>query len=300
MENIEKLLSAQTEKLSKLIDATEKKLSDKIDAFATRLEEVETLAKKNLNSISVNTIAIQENKVTTSNNANDINETQTNLLTITTENTERDQRIDKLEAEVSSLKLKNEDLELVVNVHTEMVEDQTNRNLRKNIIIRGIPEGKEEVSWEDTRAVVANALGKACNIHPNNIGDMFERLHRGSKREGDDGNNYPRAIFGLLYNWNNVDHLMKELRKHGKDSKIYIDQQFGPITTYRRKLALDKRKTLKDAKTITSGWIKYPAKLMVRYGEKTKYVMSEDFSKKSIPIEEYIKNLKSPSVENNR
>ena len=189
---------------------------------------------------------------------------------------------------------------MFANVHTEMVEDQTNRNLRKNIIIRGIPEGKEEKSWEETREVVANALGKACNIHPNTIGDMFERVHRGSKRE-DDGNNQPRTIFGLLYDWNNIDYLMKELRKHGKGSKIYIDQQFGPITTYRRKLALDKRKSLKDAKTITSGWIKYPAKLMVRYGEDKKYVMCEDFSKKSIPLEEYVKNLKkNPSVENKR
>ena len=130
-------------------------------------------------------------------------------------------------------------------------------------------------------------------MNPNQVGDMFERIHRGAGK-GDDKN--PRAVFALLYNWNNVEVLMWGLRKHGKDSKIYIDQQYGPITTYRRKLALNARKDLKEEKSITSGFVKFPAKLMVKNGTKAKYVMNQDFSKVQIPQAEYLKHLKECSV----
>ena len=298
MANIEKLLADQTAKLTGVISALDEKLSAKLDSFDQRITALEAHCTNNTQNITTNTISINNVKLTATTNLNDINSIQTELSTVATDNHERDTRINKLDDDISSLRVKVENNEQFNAVHTEFIEDQMNRSLRKNIIIRGIPEGNNE-TWEDTRAIVANALGAATKINPNQVGDMFERIHRGSAKEGDD-KKFPRTIFALLYNWNNVDVLMSELRKHGKGSNIYIDQQYGPITTYRRKLALNARKELKDAKTITSGFVKFPAKLMVKNGPKAKYFVQQDFSKVQIPQAEYLKHLKEYSVSLNR
>ena len=49
------------------------------------------------------------------------------------------------------------------------------------------------------------------------------------------------------------------------DYKISVDQKYGPLTTQRRRKALEKRKELKENGNISSGFIDFPAKLMVNY-----------------------------------
>ena len=195
MANIEKLLADQTEKLTSVISALDAKLSAKIDSFDQRITALEAHCNNNKQNIATNTITINNTKLTATTNLSDINSIQTELSTVATDNHERDTRITKLEEDISSLRLKNENNEHFIAVHTEFIEDQMNRSLRKNIIIRGIPESNNE-TWEDTRANVANALGAAIKMNPNQVGDMFERIHRGAGK-GDDKN--PRAVFALLY-----------------------------------------------------------------------------------------------------
>ena len=59
---------------------------------------------------------------------------------------------------------------------------------------------------------------------------------------------------------------------------------YGPLTSARRNLAFQKRKQLKEEGLITSGFVAFPARLMVntpgefnRFGKKL-YKMNEDFS----------------------
>ena len=59
---------------------------------------------------------------------------------------------------------------------------------------------------------------------------------------------------------------------------------YGPITSARRNLAFQKRKSLKEDGLITSGFVNFPARLMVnvpgeidRYGKKI-YKQHSDFS----------------------
>ena len=64
----------------------------------------------------------------------------------------------------------------------------------------------------------------------------------------------------------------------GKDG-VYVEPQFGPITTWRRNQALKLRKEMKAKKEILKGYVDYPAKLMVLYPGAIKYVEKVDFSK---------------------
>ena len=63
--------------------------------------------------------------------------------------------------------------------------------------------------------------------------------------------------------------------------KVYCEQKYGTITTARRNEALITRKTLKANGEITSAYVAYPAKLMVKYpGQKRddKFTLHQDFS----------------------
>ena len=68
---------------------------------------------------------------------------------------------------------------------------------------------------------------------------------------------------------------------------ISADQKYGRRTSKRRQLALKLRKDLKAAGTITSGFVNFPAKLMVNYpgemrGPRKVYRLHTNFSKHKI------------------
>ena len=176
-----------------------------------------------------------------------------------------------------------------LHVHTERAENLANRALRKTIEIRGIPETVEETTWDATRSVAAEAIAAATGIPTNNVGDMFERIHRGPKSDRPN-NQYPRKIYASVHNWNHINVLTTALRLHGRNSGIYIDQKYGPDTSFRRTQAFNKRRELKESQTIVSGYVKYPAKLFVKYRKgDAKYVPYDDYSTIPIPDEVYNK-----------
>ena len=76
---------------------------------------------------------------------------------------------------------------------------------------------------------------------------MIERVHRGSRRPNENNDrpnnndDRPPVIHARFFNWNHVENLKNFMWKHGKDSGIYVDQRFGPNTTYRRNKALAAR-----------------------------------------------------------
>ena len=171
----------------------------------------------------------------------------------------------------------------------EKTEDLANRSLRKNIIIRGIKEPKEEVKWEETRAVAAKAIANVTGDTVEHIDSLFERIHRGPKpKKNSDQAKYPRKIFACLYDWKQVDKLQTALREAERND-IYIDQQYGPITTYRRSQAFLKRKTLIKSGTVTAAKVKFPAQLLVKYGRESTFVLSDDFSNIPVPDDIFFK-----------
>ena len=223
-------------------------------------------------------------------NANLINQVQQsadNALTLANNN----------RTEITTLISRVNDLEKLCSLQTVQLRvldtrltDQTDRNSRNSLIIRGIAEqGKE--SWEDTRKVLCETLAPIVKIDANNISQMIERVHRGSRRPNENNdrpnnnNDRPPVIHARFFNWNHVENLKNLMWEHGKDSGIYIDQRFGPNTTYRRNKALAARRQLLTNGEIAGGFLRYPAKLFIkRHKEDYKYILHNDYSKIPVPL----------------
>ena len=101
------------------------------------------------------------------------------------------------------------------------VEDQTCRNTRNSIIVKGVKENRGEKTWDETRRVLCDALAPHVNIASQEISKMIERVHRGRQRKVNDQR--PRVIHARLYDWNDVEMLKDRMRKNGKNSNIYLD-----------------------------------------------------------------------------
>ncbi len=280
-EDIVKLLGDLEMRLTQTITASENKLMDninnKFEKFELKLAALETKSHNNSQNIALNTIQTQAAIDLGNSTKNTVIDLRTDIDALTVSNAELVKEVADLNKTVAEQAIK-------VHVHTQRSENLANRTLRKTIEIRGVPEPVEEVSWEATRAAAAQSLAVATGLHANRIGDWFERIHRGPKN--DQHNKYPRKIYASFYDWNRINELTSALRLNGRNSGIYIDQKYGPDTSYRRSKAFMKRK---EANTIVSGFVKFPAKLLVKYGKDSKYVLCEDFSTVPIPDEVYNK-----------
>ncbi len=280
--------------IAALILGLESRLSTQIEGVKThldgRINEIQQLATANQNAINKNLLEI--NKVTgiASTNTQDISNLQTDVNGLISDmqeaNLQMKKELNTLHNTVSlqSIKLK---------VQRERTEDQTNRALRKTIVIRGIPEPTEE-NWSDTRTSVSNVLAKATKIHKDSISKVFERIHRGGKYNV--GDQYPRKVHAVLFDWNDIAILRTALSTHGRKSGIYIDNHYGPDTTYRRSVAFKQRRSLMEEKTICAGYVAHPAKLFVkRVVTDKKYVLFKDFSNILVSLrEEDLLNYEPP------
>lgn len=223
-----------------------------------------------------------------------IEKTQTTASSALQRADDNDKRISELEKNNALLKTDVENLtrqvgELLkvidvravqVSTLTTRLEHQTNRNSRSSVTIRGIEEVEGgEKTWEETRKVVCNKIASITKCDPQKLSGAIERIHRGkaSKRGG------PRVVHALFSNWNDSELLKNDMWKRGRNSGVFVEQRYGPDTTWRRNQGLTMRRELKQQGTITSGFLAYPAKLMVKYQRTEKnYTLHKDFSNEPI------------------
>ena len=194
-----------------------------------------------------------------------------------------EKHLEELEGDKNRLAEQNAYQTIQINVLNRRLEDQTNRNSRNSIIIKGIPEREGgENSWDETRDVVCNALAPILDKTPVEISRTIERIHRGPQSKHN--TNTPRLIHARMYDWNTVQWTINTAFKNrnNSDTPIYVEQRYGPDTTYRRQEAMKFRKDLKTQKLIVGGYVKYPAKLYVKYPGTEKYILKQDFS--DIPV----------------
>ena len=189
----------------------------------------------------------------------------------------------KIEAVVTinnELKLEAESHKIKIHVLEKRLEDQTNRSSRKSLVFKGVPEKGRE-TWDDTRDILADVIARNCDMTNNEAFDTIERCHRSAfqqqnKKKG------KRNIYCAFHSWDDAQYVLERFRRacmSGRNNGIYVEQRYGAATTARRNNALVIRKGLKADGTITSGYISYPAKLMVKYNvNDKKFSLHEDFS----------------------
>ena len=142
--------------------------------------------------------------------------------------------------------------------------------------------------WDDTTSILGNEIAKVTGIDKVDARNMIERSHRSRPNQRKAGK---RNIFAAFHDWNDSEFVKEAFRtaaSKNKNNGIYVDQKYGSDTTWRRNQALIRRKELKAAKTITNGYVSFPAKLMVKYKSTDKsYVPFEKFSKMEVVREEH-------------
>ncbi len=285
--------------IAELIRGFELRLDQKFAAQSQQIEEVKTqlgqqisdiktLAEENKKAIAFNTIETAKATQVANTNKQDLSDLSLDV-NASIEELQKSNR--ELKKEVTSLHNTVAIQAVKMKVQRVRTEDQTNRALRKTIIIRGIPEPNEEKTWDNTCTAASNAIAEASGSRDTDastsIANLLERIHRGGKYTP--GSQYPRKIHAVLYDWNDIAKLRKNLiaTAYGRNSGIYIDNHYGPDTTYRRGLAGKKRRELIDSNTIAQGYVAFPAKLYVKYKRTdSKYTVFHDFSNERVTLRE--------------
>ena len=191
-------------------------------------------------------------------------------------------RIQSLEAEVA--KSKTEDNSSLITVEdlretNERVEERTNRQLRKTLVFRGIPEQEQEKSWKETENILAKRIADTLDIEIEDAATMIDRCHRGGNPKYYNDKNKPRPIFAAMFKWKDCEEIIWEARQK---KSVLVDYKYGPLTTRRRNLALQLRRTLINEGTIVKAHVAYPARLMGKSATDKKYREIKDFSKTDV------------------
>ena len=180
--------------------------------------------------------------------------------------------------QVRQLKQENEQLK-------EEVENRTNRQLRRTLVFKNIPERKDDESYFEVKALLAETISQHTDISQQEVFAGIERSHRERKRENGTREG-KRKIFAAFLNWELPQKILDQFKKRCIEDRtfdLYVDQMYGARTTARRNLAFLKRKQLKENGTIPGGFVAFPARLMVPTGQingkgKKIYRLQEDFS----------------------
>lgn len=129
----------------------------------------------------------------------------------------------KLQEENSHLKtqLKNDTNEH--NKMLEVVEDNKNRQLRKTLVFKGIPEQDQSENvhgsgssrgenWDNTATVLAKSMSEALGTSIEEASKMVERCHRAAPNPNYRGN-MPRPIFAAFLDWRDSERTKVAFRK---------------------------------------------------------------------------------------
>ena len=268
-------ISVYFQQLQKSIEDSAKSIRNDLDnKFNTLMQNIgENKAAINLVSITANQANAQSND-----NAASLAELQT--------------RVTKLEEEKKTMSDTQDTQAVQIATLQSRLEDQTCRNARKSLIIRGIAKTNDDEKWHETRTAVCEAFNKAFGLEKKEVNNMIERIHRGMTSDDDtrarDGKaTQSSTIHAQFYDWNDCERILKLARANSKKSKIYIDQRYGPDTTWRRNQALLKRKELLETGAIYSGFVQYPARLLVKLDDRkeTKYTLHQNFSTIKVPLD---------------
>ena len=277
MEDLKSLIQGIEKKIVESETSVKNYFDGKFGSISQRLTELE--------SISVNAITVANEAIMKANAAT--SKTDDALKSISFANKRIDELEEKcreLEKSLTLFEKTNATIITKLKVVSERLEDQVNRSCRKTLILRGVKERKEE-NWNDTKKVVTEVIDKLCDVSLD-PDEHIERAHRGHKLTHK-SKKTARDIHVCFYDWNDTQKVLQGFQKHGigNNQNIFIEQRFGPNTSWRRNQAKLARKSLKEKKEIISGYISYPAKLMVKKSKEGKYSLFKDFSNMEVEDE---------------
>ena len=212
-----------------------------------------------------------------------LQETNLALKETVKELSERLQSVEKTLAEaINDKNVSSPPSEISTGVETrvkaveELVEERTNRQLRKTLVIKGIPEDDDEKSWQDCELKLSKIFSETLNVPVDDARSLIDRCHRGGNKKYYKDIKKTRPIYAAMLHWKTCEQLIWNARKK---RNILIDYKYGPLTTKRRNMAMKKRRELLNDGTVIQAHVAYPARLMGRVRKDQRYSLIEDFSK---------------------
>ena len=262
-------------KLEELLDAQTKKFTSKFDEFKSYFtDHLQALLKPINEEISSLKSSIDTRDA-------EINTLKTQIATIQSTNNDLIAANKTLEARLSKTEKFQSDATASFQQLETKLEDRTNRQLRQTIVVKGLPEKKNE-KWADTRNALAKYVSKAYQMDIKHAYGLFERVHRGGGDGFDGKKKGKRDIYALCRHWDDSEELVWRSynvnKGKSKKDRIFIEYKYGPITTLRRGEALKRRKEVLDEKLYRNAYVKFPAILMGRKDGEDTYSVVADFS----------------------
>lgn len=251
--------------LQSSIESFQKSITESISELKQSNEKSKTELISKIDSVC-NKIKVLEERV-------DLVTSNVEVLTQRVENdiANHDIIIERLRLQIVVLQDKVEDLSSLktqVDENTEKTEERTNRQLRETLIFKNIDEGKEEVTYDDTKNLLAKVISMHTDVSFEDVFKDIKRAHREAKKKPRDGKSRDgkRHIYVAFHSWDLPQKCIEVFRQkniNDRSFKISAEQKYGPITTKRRNLAFKLRRELIDNKTISSAYVAFPARLMI-------------------------------------
>ena len=164
----------------------------------------------------------------------------------------------------------------------DYIDDQANRGMRGNIVLRGIRE--TETEDEPTIDIVSKFLFDHVYLQDQSVTllgvrSSVVRAHRSKFDPTRDESKGPRPIFIKMVRDDYADAILRLSIRNGvyKSTGVKVNQQFTPRLQKRVDEALKMRKEMFKRKEIVAGHVDYPAKLMVKFPNERKYKLVKEF-----------------------
>ena len=244
--------------------------------MASSIEESKKTSEQNKNELMEKIDGVNKRLESVESRIDELFEENDNLgRTIETNQASASNEIQLLRDQISTLEEKIVTLETLpkeIDDLKELTEERTNRQLRETLVFKNVPETLPDETFADTKDILAKLIGDICDIPVDDVAKEIKRAHRESKRRNQEDHyrKGKRLIFAAMHSWDLCQTIIEKFKMMCLQDANYISAilQYGPITSKRRRMALQKRKELKDNGTIASGYIEFPAKLFVnRVGE---------------------------------
>jgi hypothetical protein len=195
--------------------------------------------------------------------------------------TSQDQRLEHLEGAVMELQVANAKLQgenLAIRAENKQtradLDDQTDRGLRDQVTIYGLPRDDREKYWNSTIVIIAEWLA-ANSAKPQKYWDKaIVRAHRGPAKSDKPG---PAPIH-CIFRWRVTEEVRDLFVKAGnKIGTVTIKDKFCKNTQERVNNALVYRRGLLNNNHELKIKVTYPAKVMVKAPGENRYSFEKAF-----------------------
>ena len=155
----------------------------KAKSVETRIEALEAADPPNISELKERVEALEAVEVT------DVSHTKESIDAHSVD-------ISDIKRDCAVLKAHVESCTRLINEQDEVIEDLRNRQMRNTLVFKGIPEGANEKTWDDTEDLLLRTIQTADSKISE---DIIERCHRGHAKRN--GSSEARDIVAQFHSW---------------------------------------------------------------------------------------------------